>query len=486
MDLPEIRENVGRHLQKSDLAAAARVCKSWNASFIPFLYSTIRWKFKHRKGLKEGIIANVSHIRHLDLLLDPPTTFSDNCTNLRSLDVNTAKWSRLTDGWPLITMLVQNNPGIKSIKIEDDYRWVKFKVFFKVLPSCLELQVFDIKKDGLDLTCMEHIFDAAVRLERLALRGSVFEYNGPLHKWPCFPVLKELKLNIDISHQLQLEILHRCPQLRVLSWYMSNHGPIAITDACDIFKVYCPLVETLALVARFWLDEDFSQIVDSCRRLTTFLLFDCEFGRGPVVRTFRSLVRHFQSLRVLRLSGCKMTSKMIQQILTNCPNLTTFREGSLEACDILGITEDEGTAQLAEIQLQSQEWVCTNLRNLEVFICGLRDRPHEWHRRVFQQLARLTKLERLYLNSPASSVESRDGLDLRLETGLSALACLKHLKELKFKGLRQQMEEQDLKWMVEAWPKLRWLEGMVHHDSDRRSSLRLMLRQAGRSSIAWW
>ncbi|KAF9993420.1 hypothetical protein BGZ79_001888, partial [Entomortierella chlamydospora] len=44
MDIPEIRQHVGQHLNKAALVAAVTVCKSWNAIFIPFLYSTIHWQ----------------------------------------------------------------------------------------------------------------------------------------------------------------------------------------------------------------------------------------------------------------------------------------------------------------------------------------------------------------------------------------------------------------------------------------------------------
>jgi hypothetical protein len=95
---------------------------------------------------------------------------------------------------------------------------------------------------------------------------------------------------------------------------------------------------------------------------------------------------------------------------------------------------------------------------------------------VFQQLARLTKLEKLHVGEYSSTVS---GLDLRLETGLGALASLKLLQELKVWEPGQRMEEPDVRWMLDAWPKLQNVYGNLHPDGDQRSKLRGILNQAG-------
>jgi hypothetical protein len=173
-----------------------------------------------------------------------------------------------------------------------------------------------------------------------------------------------------------------------------------------------------------------------------------------------------------------LTSKMTQRIMTSCPSLTDFVGTSLDACDILGIPRDqEATIQEAVMYQKSQDWICTNLKSLSIFICGLEDKPLEWHRGVLQQLARLRKLKILGVSLYHYSVLNHDGLDLRLEAGLGVLSSLECLEEFRFPGLWQQMEEQDVRWMVQAWPELRYVYGKLRYDGKQRSKLHAILNE---------
>ncbi|KAI8350042.1 hypothetical protein B0O80DRAFT_136231 [Mortierella sp. GBAus27b] len=68
MDLPEIRTIVAIYLSKSDLCMAIRVCKSWQASFGPELYSAIDLSSRtEKKPHKEAVINNAGFIRKLCL-----------------------------------------------------------------------------------------------------------------------------------------------------------------------------------------------------------------------------------------------------------------------------------------------------------------------------------------------------------------------------------------------------------------------------------
>lgn len=100
MDLPEIRAAVGCFLSDSDLTAAALVCKSWNNSFHPILYSAIQWGY-HSQPTVDVVIANADYIRHLDLFGSHDYIFPGNCTMLESLEyesrihssgINSLRW----------------------------------------------------------------------------------------------------------------------------------------------------------------------------------------------------------------------------------------------------------------------------------------------------------------------------------------------------------------------------------------------------------
>lgn len=74
-------------------------------------------------------------------------------------------------------------------------------------------------------------------------------------------------------------------------------------------------------------------------------------------------------------------------------------------------------------------------------------------------------------------VRPRNELDLRLEAGLDVLSSLKRLEIFDFRGLWQQMEEQDVRWMAEALPNLTVVKGDLHHSYEREVALSLILNE---------
>ncbi|KAF9917600.1 hypothetical protein BGZ65_012821, partial [Modicella reniformis] len=176
----------------------------------------------------------------------------------------------------------------------------------------------------------------------------------------------------------------------------------------------------------------------------------------------------------LDLKECRgLTSAMAQQIMTSFPNLILFSGVSLDARDLLGIVKDEVTG---EEKMVTQDWICTHIQDLAIFINGLEGKPQEWHRSVLQQIAKLNKLRSLNLaaHRDSPSAISHDGLNLSLNTGLDSLASLKQLERLNVSGLWQEMEERDVRWMQEAWPNLD-VRGELHHNKRQSKKLERIL-----------
>jgi hypothetical protein len=302
-----------------------------------------------------------------------------------------------------------------------------------------------------------------------------------LNKQLEFPALKDLSLKVESYFPLepQLDIIHKSPGLRNLQWNTRGCDPYSSSDICNFFK-YCPLVEHLTLNGMLLKDEDLSQILDNCHQIKLLILVPSEFGE----QAFRSLVRHFAYLRVLYLGSCAgLSSKMAQQILKSCPNLTLFRGVTLKAQDILGIAEDNATADETILHQQPQDWVCTNIHTLRVFIHGLEGKPRLWHKRIFQQLAKMKKLVSLTIGPGTSREAFYDGLDLRLDAGLDTLSSLEHLSTLDFNGIPQHMEERDVRLMIEGMPSLTELSGILHHDAEQCSKLERILGESGRQVL---
>ncbi|KAF9364657.1 hypothetical protein BGX34_000828 [Mortierella sp. NVP85] len=478
MDIPEIRAIVARFLLNfSDLAAAALVCKSWNATFTPVLYTDVRFHSSKQHSM-EGLVANASRIRHLLLSEIHVNVPSHICTKLKSLEIRTSSsWNLQAVG--RLAALVRHNTNIEMIDIE--YAGdVSPRSFLKTVSFCTGLRELYISMPKLKTSCVEIILDVAARLEHLKIKSVTASFPESLDKWPCFPLMKKFELSVyETPARVFLELIRKCPGLKGLDWNVGRNETCPASDISGLFKTYCPLVEQLDLTYVSLMDEHFSEILYGCHRLLSLRFRESNFGE----LAFQSLSRHFASLEKLDLGySTGLTSTMIQQIMTSCPRLTTFYGTTLDASDILGDIMDENAMEV-DTQEQPRDWVCTNLRFLTISICGLEGKPLVWHRKVLQQLARLDKLDTLSLCAsaipPLTSPKVRDGLNLKLEAGLDHLSSLKRLVVFHFEGIWQQMEEQDVRWMAEAWPKLERVMGRLHHDRMKQQRLSQILKDRG-------
>ncbi|KAG0230657.1 hypothetical protein B0O80DRAFT_463020 [Mortierella sp. GBAus27b] len=479
MDLPEIRTAVARYLDDRSLYAASLVCRSWNASISPVLYYEVRMMDHFDRPSKDAIRANADYIRSLELSLhkfssEDQVALIENCTKIETIYIHNQTWT--SQAWDWFSMLVQRNPNIESLCIFNDEGVPK--EFINTLSSLMQLRELRIKALGLHSTSMELLFDTAVRLEILDIM-SIDTFPSSFEKWLCFPNLKNLSLTLEPVRS-QLELIRRCPKLDTLTCYIHESDPSLVHDICEVFRTTCPFIENLELrTGGSMSDEDLSRILDSLRRLTCLNIPESNFGE----MAFRSLVRH-PFLEKLHLKDAKnLSSKLIQQIMTSCPNLTEFSGTRLEACDIVGFVKgsedadetDKGVTREEEEARKHpppQDWVCTKLTYLYISIRGLEGKPREWHRRIFRQLGKLNQLRNLDIDSTISDGDERcrDGLDFRPEAGLDEMAGLKQLECLDIDGLWQDFEREDVEWMVKTWPKLRGLYAMAYKFHDHGHS----------------
>ncbi|KAG0230655.1 hypothetical protein B0O80DRAFT_502081 [Mortierella sp. GBAus27b] len=489
MDLPEIRAEVALFLCDSDLCAAALVCKSWHASFIPFLYSNVAWSRSVRHPTADVILTNAHHIRSIYLYVDQSVLgdliiFADNCTKLETIAVQAIGWG--PTNWVHFSAIVQRNTNIKSITIILSGRLGIPLDVMKTLSSASSLRALRIESGGSDVACMEHLLEIAVRLEYLRIVGIHNSGSMSLERWPCFPNMRSLDLNADTkpAAQLQFEMIRRCPELKALCLNIAEENTCSSSDICALFKSHCPLVEKLELWTELLLtDEELALVVDGCGRLICLQIFEPRFGN----KAFQSLTRHFSSLKVLTFGrNNEVTSKMAQQIVTRCLHLTSLEGITMDACDILGIAkvEEEEKATVATPTTTNQgtamyppspDWSCTRLESLGLTINGLEGKPQDWNRRVLQQLGKLKQLTALRFDPHCFGPSTQDGLDMRLEAGLDELSSLKQLCHVDFGVEWRKMEEQDIRWMLEAWPELSWMDGNLHRDLEERSRLERIL-----------
>ncbi|KAF9985586.1 hypothetical protein BGZ65_010462 [Modicella reniformis] len=315
--------------------------------------------------------------------------------------------------WDNLSTLVRRNPRIKSIDILDVSFKPPPKAFLEALSACTGLRKLKARMDEPDGIEMELILDIAIHLEHLRIYGSNIFLPKSLDKWSCFPVMKQLKLNADTDFPIPLEIFRKCPKLRTLTWRSSEDMSDSVFDLCELLRIHCPLIETLTLFSESLTDMDLSLVLDSCREVTSLSIYYPMFGE----QAFQSLSRLFPNIRQLNFKGCRgLTSAMAQQIMTSCPNLIQFSGASLKARDLLGLVKDEVTE---EEKMVTQDWI--------------------W---------------------------------------LDSLSSLKQLMVLDLSGgLQQEMEEQDVRWMLEAWPKVSRVSGILHPNKERLEKLCQILQE---------
>ncbi|KAF9398692.1 hypothetical protein BGX21_007413 [Mortierella sp. AD011] len=549
LDLPELRVLLASYLDKSQLAAAAAVSKSWNESFTPVLYSKITWPWNNKNSSNNSNNNNnnnnatatnlsttgydtlrkyANHVRAIrineDILSLPLDAFSRlEILVVRVSNSNDETWLRLAN-------LIDQNRGLVEV-IVLGLVMIPAEFLSHILdhPSLRKLDFTHCKFDRIST---ELLLDACSHLEKLKLIMTKLPRLDSLERWEQFTGMRKLSfiLRNELPPQLQLEWVRKCPELRFLLWGRDDGGSdeaLSVSEICKVFAHDCRFVQELRLLG--WTsitDQDIGRIMDCIDRLTCIAIPSSKFGP----KSFDSCTRYFSALTFIDLRHCpNFTSLMAQQILSSCPLLTEFAGTFLEARDILGISGDGGeeeeerkgegkdedevvvivekeeeeeeeeeneetgarqtstaitnelvvkattTTTPATLHSPFQSWVCLNIRSLSIFICGLSGKPRAWQLRVFQQLARLEKLDYLSIGSDNTAGVKPDdgvgGLDLRLDSGLDKLKSLKRLESFRFFGLRPDMEEKEISWMLSAWPKLKVVGGEVHSLGSRRKQL---------------
>ncbi|KAI8350015.1 hypothetical protein B0O80DRAFT_531453 [Mortierella sp. GBAus27b] len=482
MDLPEIRFYVAQFLDRSELALATRVCKSWNGTFTPFLYRQIVLSVSYRDIAIESIIANADNVRSLEFPLPYlRTRFKDfpleAFTRLTSL---TLQFDYVDHLHQMLTRLVQmlpQNPAIQDLTISRYIaRPYNLELMQTVASSCPNLQTLSVFSSELDIECL---LDICVRLTELKLDYT--SLHGALDtedvdRWPGgFPKLRRLDVRLKGRRNI-LRIVQKCPQLKSLTCDM-DYSQEYISDLSDVIAKHCPCLDELKIVGYQDVVIDLHRVFDSCRRLSSLTLEQNDLK--PSAQS--SLTRHFPYLTHVDFHSCRfLPSAFVHQILISCPHLDYLAAHRLHVCDILGVPDlvnipylRLGEPQPVFLELESrpdgirpQEWVCTKLRTLVVSFYGFQDKPSMWHRMVLEQLGRLTKLKVLSISCSWWWVRESDGLCLRL--GLDLLSGMNNLRILE--GDCQEGDENDVQWIETTWTRLQEIKGKMHSDDDSKNA----------------
>ncbi|KAF9436344.1 hypothetical protein BGZ76_004238 [Entomortierella beljakovae] len=485
LNLPEVRIHLAQYLSTSQLASSAVVCKSWHATFNRFLYSDIVIDGVRKSPSTKEIITNASSIKYLEfsaITCQPYTQFPWQTVKALSR-LSIATFGLQVQTIEQIINLISINPGLEVFE-DHSGRCVETRECVIALSQCQKLTKLSVSYAGFERSdATELLYDLFTHLEELELSYSSVAESENCH-WrngqDIFSSMKTLRFDhiVGFTTQQQLEFFQRCPQLESLHWSANYYDcdQFPASDICQLLTSFCPRLTDLALnnMDRSTLtNSELVSVFNASKNLAGFSVWESEFGS----RAFQALRHHFGKLKNLDLGKSpNITSPMVQTIMTSCPELLTFSAPMLKVEDIIGCNQQEEKAEdhtiVSEGMKNGGSWICLNLRELRVFLTGMRTAPIEWQHRVLGQIAGLRKLEVLDLGVKDGKIRGYDdGIDLRLEAGLDILRGLKRLKTVVFKGLQQNIDENEIAWMTEEWPDLASLIGLLNPVKSKRKDL---------------
>ncbi|KAF9191165.1 hypothetical protein BGZ50_009599 [Haplosporangium sp. Z 11] len=423
LDLPEIRLLIGMYLDHHELTQCIRVCATWHASFIHFLWGTV--------------------------------------------EVN------ITSGepYPTVDAITKHRTLIKDLTIWTDYSTVRSLT--QTYPRLEYLSINSGVENGALLSDLLDLNPTITTLEMYNIDSS--DHN-----------LRKLELDLPESpdiHQ-QLQFIRLCTNLVNLDWALFYDTDAAFFDSltCSLAKIW-PTLECLKLKYSEISDKNLASILACMKRIKALDVRLTGFGD----LSFQVLRSHFGTLEKLDLLHCKgVTDAMICEILQSCHKLRELTLGRVRV------------RELGLLSPQSRPWKCSLLRRLKLeFIFESRastpspllatenkesEEQDYLMQLVYERLSHLTQLEilnvghdPLYVGRTALLDPCENHLQFSLSKGLRQLCRLKRMCLVSASETRQEMNKQDVEWMLEHWKHFQEFFGSMNEDPEIMRALMIMI-----------
>ncbi|KAI8595082.1 hypothetical protein EDD21DRAFT_425721 [Dissophora ornata] len=427
---------------------------------------------------------------------------------------NGMKCGDIKDDWrDHVVELILQNPGLQKVTVMME-RFEPTVEFWSAIQASggqgvKELECVFIR---IPQGQMESLLDAFTHIDTLVLQHCTFDI-FPLEildgrRYPCLKSLK-LATNTCLDLTAQIQLMRCFPELKSLSWSIMGPQSLPVQDFCDLLSNDCPQIESIVLSDRNLESDHLARILHAIPRLTRFALrFDTSSSMFNDPEVLRATKRHFATLKDLEFGQVRsnIRAAVVLEILKSCPDMQRLVIYGRLDCSPGGIhapgideTDLENTAvdipteptmtdgsEEQDASWDDTPWACLGLKRLHM-IMGADSQSawcrHSLQQQLFLQLGRLTELQTLSLGHCIlwmyENAYTHQGLDFTIEAGLSKLAGLQKLEELNIEGIYQHMGEQDLEWMLGHWPKLRLLEGSLHHKRENLARLDAIMQERG-------
>ncbi|KAF9092898.1 hypothetical protein BGX23_003830 [Mortierella sp. AD031] len=432
--IPHLFNKISAHLSRADLSQCSLVNWYWNSLFGPLVWHTLTFSEdshldqqpfhkKHRTALNWKCL-NIRQLHSHDcrslLFFNGPDS---RCRHLRELDFTACLTHESTTQ---AVQLINTNPLLERLTIQGDFTLTQ------------------------NNEAPQNLFSALLQ----------------------HPALTHLRLSgIDT--------------LDYDEWTSGTTPPRPSFDLATLLRDHCPKVERLT-VHNCQESESLAEILAG---IEFFQISTTSPLHGQMSRVIAT--RWSSTLRELTFAkATSVQSADIQLILTSCPLLTKLLVWPDRILyDSNGVIQQDCSG-LRLSEMTRSRWVCLGLEQLGLRI--LDDRPvHEGTstdeqnqstvtmRQALAQIGDLVHLQQLGFEwLLATKVDSKMAplsrdfvqMDMSLSCGLNLLNGLKQLRKLLISVRDVEMDQKEMEWILESWPKLTVVSGLYRSSSRPKSA----------------
>lgn len=443
------------------MPACARVSKSWYQAFMPFIWENVSLD-RPRPSLLEAAKNHHRLVKTLTLDSLVPQNAGLRFPNLKSLSLRSFTVEQQHSEFIL------NHSDIAALGL-NYHKSVPGFALWDALSGFRHLRELSLTDVTMDKKDMNAFWQVCTLLEL----GVFYDVHvADQSSLSCFEFPRMKKLHISTSRSgnnvlLFLEFAQKCPRLESCHWGLYSKyddveflpgfvQPVAAKTWPNLHEVVITGVHKMTRNQLF-------EILEGMQRIT-ILTIHCD----PDIFTPSSMTLlrpQFSNLRILFLGNCNSSvmCPMAQEILSSCPLLEEFSSTWIDA----------------DLVIKGKPWVCFGLKKLVLgFVFSSSTLPAV-QPIVFDQLARLTRLEHWCLWPYTEGDVLQDTVALKLEYGLGKLQTLRELKYLILENTLQEMEDQEIDWILKHWKALRYIRGRFCLEQHREQALTVRLQEHG-------
>ncbi|KAF9350436.1 hypothetical protein BGX34_001223 [Mortierella sp. NVP85] len=529
-NITELDHLICRQLGRQDLAQCARVNQTWHSIVIPFLWADLSCLEHDSKAQRDAfgrlVIEDYHQAQQYRELQEVSSLLF-----VSSLAKYGPLVQKLPRPSALRSILLPSSNSVQPQPVNDqDLELTEQALIPHLYAHCPNLQVPSLFLDDVDLESDIRLRTLAEFVMPRVHRLTFGSFGTGLESWKlkyllnhCSSTLTELALLFSIVYdedarieqqdqeasapwtQLKRLKLKRCvdgsSSKAFWTWLWERCGQVELLEVDNIRDVACSLVEGMQtfmphlnklLLQHYSLSATaITDLVSSTRHAWKELTLRHVIPlKGS---TKEAVMKQCYQVESLVLFGrCGFTDKEVVQILSRNPTLHTLAIMENESSwNNRNLTLDaRAFADVDPITGGIQPWACeSSLKVFKAKITGI-PRPdlqrngilqekypekypgegRDMQSRVYDRLARLTHLEELCLAPEYEPWNQFECLEMSLESGLHKLAGLKRLKELKVLSIRTRIGVKEVQWMVEQWPELRAIYGLLEEHSDKEAA----------------